>query len=247
LLGVAAPAIIISLLSGNSTSRVSTPANVGRAASSSSVALAAALPAQLQPTSTPWPTETPIPTPTFTPTATPTNTPMPTETPLPTATPLPTETPIPPPPEPVAVEAAPAPVAVAAAEPPKPSVQFQLIEARRMTPCENKGNHHIFIKVVDMSGNPVDGVALVQVPAGQMGNVLDKMVSGFKGPGKAEFVMWKMAEYDVYVSTDGISPASSDIAQKLNSNFVDEATCSDGEGGNTLFHNSFAVTFQKTS
>ena len=44
------------------------------------VALAADLPVDMTPTYTPWPTETPLPTPTFTPTATPTNTPIPTAT-----------------------------------------------------------------------------------------------------------------------------------------------------------------------
>jgi CRP-like cAMP-binding protein len=214
------------------------------------VALAADLPVQTTPTYTPWPTETPLPTPTFTPTATPTETPIPTPTFTPTATPVPpTATPIPPPPPPAPVQAEPAPAvaAVAAKAPPAPSVKYKLIEMRRLTPCENRGNHHIFVTVVDASGAPLDGVTLVQTSRDQIGNVLDKSVSGTKGPGKAEFMMWKMAEYAVYVTEDGSNPASTDIAQPLHSNFTDEANCSDGEGGNTLFHNSFAVTFQKTS
>jgi hypothetical protein len=84
------------------------------------------------------------------------------------------------------------------------------------------------------------------VPHGQIGNVLDKAVSGIKGPGLAEFVMWKGAEYDVYISADGVNPANTEIAQQLHSNFTDEAMCNDGGGGgNTLFHNSFNVIFQK--
>lgn len=211
------------------------------------VALAADLPVEVTPTYTPWPTETPIPTPTFTPTATPTNTPIPTATytptPVPpTATPVPTQVPV----RAVARQAAPAPVAMAAAAPAKPSVQFKLIEMRRLSACENRGMHNIFIKVVDAAGNPVDGVMLVQSPNGQPGNVLDKMVSGSKGPGKAEFVMWKGAEYSVYVTNDGANPASTDVAQPVHSNFTDESECGDGGGGNTLFHNSFSLVFQKT-
>ena len=129
---------------------------------------------------------------------------------------------------------------------PAPSQQYKLIESRRLTPCENRGLHHIFIKVVDAAGNPVDGVTFVQTPADQIGSVLDKMVTGTKGPGLAEFVMWNFAHYGVYVTHDGTTPASSDVAQGLNSNFTDEATCADGGGGNTLFHNSFNVVFQKT-
>jgi hypothetical protein len=105
--------------------------------------------------------------------------------------------------------------------------------------------HNIFVKVVDGAGNPVDGVVLVQSPNGQYGNVIDKAVTGSKGPGLAEFIMWKGAEYSVYVSGDGANPGSTDIANSLHSNFVDEAECASGGGGNTLFHNSFSVIFVK--
>ncbi len=214
------------------------------------VALAADLPIDTTPTFTPWPTETPIPTATFTPTATPTETPIPTPTftptPVPTATPVPTNTPRP---QRLAAAANPANVAsvakLAAAPVAVPSVKYKLIEMRRLAPCENRGMHNIFVKVVDAAGNPVDGVTLIQAPAGEPGNVLDKMVSGTKGPGLAEFIMWKMATYGVYISEDGANPTGSDIAQPVHANFTDEAECSDGGGGNTLFHNSFSLVFQK--
>ena len=224
------------------------------------LALAADLPVQTTPTYTPWPTETPMPTATFTPTATPTETPIPTATFTPTETPVPpTSTPIPP--APVARQAAPAPVeqpavqeaapvaaaAVVQAAQAAPTVLYKLVEMRRLTACENKGNHNIFIEVIDAAGNPLDGVTLVQTSQDQIGNVLDKAVSGVKGPGKAEFLLWKMAEYAVYITEDGSNPASTDIARPLHSNFTDEAECSDGGGGNTLFHNSFKVVFQRTS
>lgn len=248
LLGVAAPSAIISLLSradGVSISNSVAKASVSERAML--VALAADLPLDVTPTFTPWPTETPIPTPTFTPTATPTETPIPTPTFTPTATP--TNTPVPTnTPRPVRAAAqAPAAAAVQAAAPaPAPSVKYKLIEMRRLSPCENRGMHNIFIKVVDAAGNPVDGVTAVQVPAGQNGNVLDKAVSGVKGPGLLEFVMWKGAQYGVYISDDGVNPTSSDIAQPVHSNFTDEAECPGGGGGNTLFHNSFSLVFQKT-
>jgi CRP-like cAMP-binding protein len=245
LLGVAAPSLIISLLSGNSGASITRPvAQSGFRDRMVLVALAADLPVDVTPTYTPWPTETPMPTPTFTPTATPTETPIPT----PTFTPVPpTETPVPPtavPVRAVARAAAPAPVAKAAAAP-APSQQYKLIESRRLTPCENRGLHNIFIKVVDPAGNPVDGVTIVQTAADQIGNVLDKMVTGTKGPGQAEFVMWKFAQYAVYATNDGTNPAGGDVAQGMNANFTDEEACSDGGGGNTLFHNSFNVVFVK--
>jgi CRP-like cAMP-binding protein len=267
LLGVAAPSVVISLLSGNEPgSARSVQANI--LDSSALVAFAADMPAGAVRTYTPWPTETPIPTLTFTPTSAPTETPVPTATdvPAPTDTPVPpTATPVPPSPTlpPAVVEAA-APAQAAAvvpAEPtqppatattaptpvpPQPSVQYRLAEMRRLSACENRGMHNIFVTVVDAAGNPVDGVQLVQVPHGQIGNVLDRAVSGSKGPGRAEFIMWKLAEYDVYITGDGTNPASTDIARQMHSNFADEENCGDGGGGNTLFHNSFNVVFQKS-
>ena len=185
LLGVAAPSLVISLLSSNGGASAPKPAaQSGFRDRMVLVALAADLPIDVTPTYTPWPTETPMPTATFTPTATPTETPIPTAT----FTPVPpTETPVPPTAVPVlavarVVAAAPAAraaeaVAVQAAAP-APSQQYKLAESRRMTACENRGMHNIFIKVVDQAGNPVDGVTLVQTPAGSPGNVLDKMVIG---------------------------------------------------------------------
>ncbi len=261
LIGIATPLAILSMRQNNPASRAMDSARQRPDVRSQVVllALAADLPVQTTPTYTPWPTETPMPTPTFTPTATPTETPIPTATFTPTETPVPpTSTPLPPPvvrkaapaPEaqPAAQEAAPVAVAAAVqAAPAAPTVLYKLVEVRRLTPCENKGNHHAFIDVIDAAGNPLDGVTLVQTSRDQIGNVLDKMVSGTKGPGKAEFVLWKFAEYAVYVTEDGQNPTSTDIAQPVHSNFTDEAECSDGGGGNTLFHNSWKLVFQRTS
>ncbi len=251
-LGAAAIAVINSLVAQNTGVSRSAPIAAGFQERAVRVALAADLPVDVTATYTPWPTETPIPTATFTPT------PIPTETPIPTATFTPTDTPVPPTDTPAptrvpvrsvaraaAAPAVQAAVAAAPAPAPKSSTQFTVIESRRLSPCENRGMHNIFMKVVDGAGNPVDGVTLVQTPNGQPGNVLDKQVSGSKGPGQAEFLLWKMAEYSVYVSGDGVNPGNSEIAQPLHSNFTDEAECSSGGGGNTLFHNSFSVVFRK--
>ena len=208
------------------------------------------------PTYTPWPTLTPVPSATPTVTPTPTDTPVPTDTPEPTPTWTPVPTAVP---APVIIQrsvaAAPAAVAVAAAaveEPAAkaaaaaPSVEWRLVSARRLSACENRGKHNIFVKVLDVAGNPLDGVLVVQANNGNPGAILDRKTSGVKGPGLAEFDMWKFAEYMVFVANPDGSPASGDFAQPLHSNFADEETCSDGQGGNTLFHNSFEVIFQRT-
>ncbi|MEZ4769625.1 MAG: cyclic nucleotide-binding domain-containing protein [Caldilineales bacterium] len=220
--------------------------------------LAAALSGQeiaATPTYTPWPTETPIPTDTPTVTPTPTFTATPTDTPEPTATPTftpePTNTPVPVRVAEPVVEAQPEPevrAAAAAVEAPQSSVEWRLVSARRLTPCENRGKHNIFVKVLDAAGNPYDGALVVQSNRGDYGNILDRMPSGTKGPGEAEFIMWKIAEYSVFIANPDGTPASTDFAEPIHSNFTDEAECGDGGGGgNTLFHNSFEVIFQRTS
>ncbi len=262
-LGVAVPATVVNALQSSAVpdTQTETP-RVAIASASNSIAPVAVALANRQedeftpaPTATytPPPTETPLPTETPTPTSTPTNTPTPTatptETPLPTATP--TFTPVPPTatPRPVirAVAAVQAPTAA-----PKPQVQYSLIEMRRLNPCENRGKHNIYVHVQDANGVGVNGVWIVQAPNGRPGEVVDKQRTRQKDTfrsvvenGNIDFIMWKGAEYMVYPSEDGVNPASTDVASSLHANFTDEANCGSGGGGNTLFHNSFLVVFQK--
>ncbi len=261
-LGIALPATVVNALQSSAVQepQIETP-RVAIASASNSVAPVAVALANRQETErtpaptatyTPPPTETPIPTdtPTATPTATntPTPTATPTETPLPTATPTftpePTATP-----RPVirAVAAVQAPTAT-----PQPQVQYSLIEMRRLNPCENRGKHNIYVTVQDASGAGVNGVWIVQAPNGKPGEAVDKQRTRQKDTfksvvenGNVDFVMWKGAEYMVYPSDDGVNPASTDLASGMHPNFVDEASCGDGGGGNTLFHNSFLVVFRK--
>ena len=270
LLGISLPAALIGALQTSAALPSAGEADVSRLAlattgsSIAPVALALANPpAETQadqpaatPTYTPEPTLTPLPTDTPTPSPTPTETPLPTATPTETPLPTPTDTPVPPTPAPVvrakALAAAPAAAsaAVAAAAAPQPSVQYSLIEMRRLSPCENRGKHNVYVRVVDAGGNGVDGVWAIQ-SSGGAGNVIDKKQTEDHDswtmevqPGRTTFDMWKGAEYMVFISNDGASPAS-DIASPVHSNFTDEAECSDGGGGNTLFHNSFSLVFRK--
>ncbi len=182
------------------------------------------------PTFTPLPTDTPVPT----------NTPTPTPTPTSTPTPTPTSTPTP---RPVAVRRA--PKATPTPKPtPTPAQQVVVVEKRRLTPCENRGKHNIYVTVEDANGNPINGIWVIQTPHGQLWRILDKKRTGAKGPGKLDFIMWKGATYDVFVSLDGVHPIGQ-IATGLTSGFTDEAMCPQGGGGNTLFHNSFKIVFKK--
>ncbi len=262
LFGVSLPAAVVSALRASRTPGQDTTPRVAWAAVANNVApvaMALANPASPNdpaaefpptPTYTPPPTATPLPTDTPTPTPTPTETPTPTPTPTdtPVPTPTPTFTPVPPTPRPVVRQAAPAQAAPAAQ--PTPSVQYSLIEMRRLTPCENRGKHNIYVRVVDAAGNGVNGVWIVQA-SGHPGNIVDKKQTADRDywimevqSGRNDLIMWKGAEYMVFISNDGVTPAS-DIAQPVHSNFTDEAQCPDGGGGNTLFHNSFSLVFRK--
>lgn len=265
LFGISLPAAIVSALrSARATGPDTAPrvawaaiannvAPVAVALANSSGANTAAAELPPTPTYTPPPTATPLPTDTPTPTPTPTDTPTPTPTPTDTPTPTPTFTPIPPTPRPVVRQAAPVPAAAAApaaAAQPTPSVQYSLVEMRRLNPCENRGKHNIYVRVVDAAGNGVNGVWIVQA-SGHPGNIIDKKQTTDRDywimevqSGRNDLIMWKGAEYMVFISNDGVTPAS-DIAQPVHSNFTDEAQCPDGGGGNTLFHNSFSLVFRK--
>jgi hypothetical protein len=76
-----------------------------------------------------------------------------------------------------------------------------------------RGLHDIFITVVDINGAPLDGIVLlVDAPAG----IHDELVTGEKGPGKAEYPMYN-GVYDVRVLRDAEREYSSEVTRKLSS------------------------------
>ena len=187
------------------------------------------------------PTETPEPTPTETPE------PEPTETPIP----LPTNTPAPPTNTP---EPTPTP------EPTKPPVDYVLNEAyliRNPTYNSCPGAHQIFVTILDVNGNPLDGVAVEDTF-----RAVPPHISGDKGPGKLEFDLWNNGfSLEVTKNPDG-SPATSDVTPTLSSwdedipdewlveaNYcLDLADCAARKSANQLCrgHYAYNVTFQKT-
>ncbi len=214
-----------------------------------------ALPATATPTGTP----TLLP-PTLTPTAAPTDTPAPTETPtLPAATDTPSAQPtsttvaVAPTAAPAAPTATSAPAAPTA--PPTPAVDFAIVELRVLGLAENNGGieqgglRNIYVTVLDAAGGPVDG-ALVVNTAPYPGRV----VTGDKGPGKAEFLMDK-EEFRIKVeSVNGqavssetsrtmslIAPVPSDIAGKLG----DACPTVDNCPLPTYKHFSYVITFRR--
>lgn len=218
-------------------------------------------------TPTPLPTETPTEVPTLEPTATetpvplPTNTPIPTETPTeaPTEEPTATETPIPvDTPTPAPPTNTPEPTATP--EPEKPAVDFRIAEERMYTIDENggcRGSHQIFVTVLDVNGNPLDGVGVVDTYG-----AVPMHMSGEKGPGKLEYDLWNNGfQITVAQDTNG-APVTSEVTAKLsswdedipdewlvqNGYCADMADCAVRKGSNQLCrgHYSYSVIFQKT-
>ncbi|MCB0211469.1 MAG: hypothetical protein KDJ52_19170 [Anaerolineae bacterium] len=185
------------------------------------------------PTDTPEPTATDVPEPTETPIPLPTNPPAPpTDTPEPTATP----------------------------EPTKPPVDFVVAEAYLIpNPVYNScpGAQQIFVTVVDVNGNPLDGATVEDTY-----RAVPPHLSGEKGPGKLEYDLWDNGySLEVTKNVDG-SPASSEATPKLSSwdedipdewlvqaNYcLDMADCAARKSHNQLCrgHYAYNVTFKRT-
>ena len=201
-------------------------------------------------------TATPTPQPTATRLAAPqsTNTPIPTLTnapvpQLPTATATrrpPTNTPPPPPPT----------------ETPKPSIDFKVIEQRLQSIQENggcQGRHNYYITVIDKNGNPLNGIVVRRIYAG---NVDIPYTGKEKGPGKTETETPRYSGDSLYVLGDtsgarftseqthnlSVSEAEIPIPDLITAGYCpNTAECQQRIKDNQLClgHHSYSITFQR--
>jgi CRP-like cAMP-binding protein len=205
-------------------------------------------------------TVTATPTETSTPTPTPTVTPTPTETPIPTwtPTPVPTDTPVPPTITPTPMDtptstATPRPARPAASPTPTetptitltptPDADYVIASVRQLTPCENEGKHHIFIHVIDKSGNGINNVPVkVCWAPGETGCAKPLTETKSEGAGWVEFAMFK-GTYSVQVAD-----AKSQVASGITPDYQVDQRCntSGNNVANSLYHASFEVIFQRT-
>jgi hypothetical protein len=183
----------------------------------------------LRPTFTSTPTSTDTPTATPTPTVTPTFTPVPTDTPIP-----PTNTPKPVAPKPTLAPPTPT-------DTPVPDVDYRLIKVRRLSACENHGNHNIYINVIDKEENGIPWVKL-WVSWGPDGAELETGHKPEMGDGYVDFPMFKGTH------TVEVMNARSEIAQGITPDIPVAEKCEEtGElYGNSLYHYSYEVVFQRT-
>lgn len=190
------------------------------------------------PTETPIPTNTPTPTNTATPTETPTLVHTPTNTPTPTETPTATRPPFTSTPAPPTETPTPEPT-------PTPAVDYRLVSVRELTPCENRGKHHIFVKVQDPSGRGINDVPVeIFWPGGGVKPMTETKTNllGQLEPGRLDFAMFK-GTYSVRVVA-----GSSEVADGITPDYATNRTCQENGDTNaiSLFHTSFEVIFERT-
>ncbi len=210
------------------------------------------------PTDTPLPpTQTPMPPTEIPPTEEPPAEELPTE--APTDTPLlPTDTPVPPTATPAAPTNTPRPQPTATPVPPtstpKPQVDFRVKEIVAFVDgsLSVSGNHNVYFTVIDAGGGTIDGVILEEV-----NNVPPtQVISGDKGPGKAEFVMWA-GDYKFkvvgHVNGKAFSSETTHVLSIVFEHAVWEdlirgGICTDEASCRALgpSHFSYNVTFQRT-
>lgn len=114
-----------------------------------------------------------------------------------------------------------------------------LAAVRQLTACENQGNHHLFIYVLDAQGKGIPDVRLRVSWGG--GEVIIQTGTKMENPGLVDFPMFK-GSYWVEVlgaTSDKVGPLTPDIPQDVACEETDNPV------GNSLYHYSYRVTFTK--
>jgi hypothetical protein len=124
-------------------------------------------------------------------------------------------------------------VAVVRADVPAGETYWRLVRVRHLTPDENQGRHHIFLDALDEAGARAFGAqARVTWPGGEQTITVDKPL----GEPGANFPMWKWQ-----ICAVGMLGLPSDRVENLHTAHPDEPPGL----GNTLFHHSFEVIYQR--
>ncbi|MBI5878193.1 MAG: hypothetical protein HZB53_11125 [Chloroflexi bacterium] len=135
--------------------------------------------------------------------------------------------------------------------PPANGVAYRIKLVRRLTACENGGNHHLFMLVVDAQGNGLPNKqveviwpsGLTIVTTGQKVETLPSL--GINAQNTAGYVNFGMyhGSYRARV-LDGVSEQTDWLTVDIP---VDEyCPATDNPQGNSLYHYSYLIVFQRT-
>lgn len=178
-----------------------------------------------------------------------------------------------PPPPPTAIPPTAAPAEPTAAPAPAPSgVDFRLIERRLWTVEETGGSRSgdsiscdggvglLRVVILDVNGNPLNGVTVKAVNRFNNGYPQSSQVSGHKGPGIAEFDMntdgddisvfrdvdGREVSSDISFNQTGYTP-NIPISDLIQARYcANEAQCAQRDKFACIGHYSWTVTFQRT-
>lgn len=124
-------------------------------------------------------------------------------------------------------------VEVAQADVPAGATYWRVVRVHHLTPDENHGNHHIYLDALDEAGQRINGAqARVTWEGGEQVITVDKPANE---PG-TNFPMWKWQ-----VCSVAMLGLPSDRVSNLHTGHPDEPPGT----GNTLFHHSFQMDFQR--
>ena len=124
-------------------------------------------------------------------------------------------------------------VLVVPAAVPQGTTYWRVIRVHHLTPDENQGRHHIFLDALDEAGSRVFGAqARVTWPGGEQTITVDKPL----GEPGTNFPMWKWQ-----ICAVEMLGLPSDRVENLHTGHPDEPPGL----GNTLFHHSFEVVYQR--
>ena len=118
------------------------------------------------------------------------------------------------------------------------SKYWRVIGVHHLTGIENMGNHHIYCDVIDEEGKRLNRTRLVMFQANTdpVFAIVDKPAN----EAGTNFPLWKTDKAAVGVTWPDGNPLPSEQVTGLSTGHPDE------EVGNTLFHHSFYVVFQRT-
>ncbi|MGQ9503102.1 MAG: hypothetical protein ACUVSF_14005 [Anaerolineae bacterium] len=114
---------------------------------------------------------------------------------------------------------------------------MRCIGVHHLTATENKGNHHIYLDILDEDGQRLDGAVALYTWQGRAGDPLRIICDKPADEPAANIPMWPGQIITLWVDTGAVVGASDQVSG-LHTAHPDE------EGGNTRFHHSFYVVFQ---